>query len=313
LLLTSGYFETIRHKLNTSRVIRFVMGYQPHAKSPRRPNHEYKKPLREKGKDRKRIQRRVAKQRLEEKPTATEKEISEGTLKRLHTLGNQKFGSSPFSQHYDRWLTDVTIILSEFESYPNIIVDDQYVRESSQTLSIIKQQLEDRRLKEDSLEREIRNLSDSTKSLEQINTEYVTTTRAIKTLKNREVKKLCRMVETLEKEQKKVIQMKTGFFRGISRKDREQKEIETEQQLDTKQRELELVELDFNARQKKLREEYERKREPVLEKIKKSKKLFQYLETDGSLEERWFACEALVDSVITFMERKSNQPKGKSN
>ena len=87
--------------------------------------------------------------------------------------------------------------------------------------------------------------------------------RAIKTQKNREIKRLYRIIDSLEKEQKKVIQMKTGFFRGISRKEREQKEIEIAQELDNKQRELELVVLDFNAKQKKLRDEYERKREPV--------------------------------------------------
>ena len=289
------------------------MGYQPHAKSPRRAIHEYRKTLREKGKDKKRIHRHVGRPSREEKPTATEKEVSEGTLKQLHTLGNQKFGSSPFSQHFDRWLTDVAIVLSEFESHPNISVDDQFVRERSQILSIIKQQLEDRRRKEASLEQEIRNLSNSRKSLEQINTENVTMMRAIKTQKNRELKRIYRIIDRLKKEQEKVIQMKTGFFQGISRKDREQKEIEMSHELDDKERELELVVLDFNVRQKKLREEYERRREPVLEQTKKFRKLFENLETDGSLEERWFACEALVDSVITFLQRKANQSSLGSN
>ena len=288
------------------------MGYQPHAKLPRRSIHEYRKTIREKVKDRKRITRRAGKPSLE-KAITTEKEISEGTLKQLHTLGNQKFGSSPFSQHFDRWLTDVAFVLSEFESHPNICFDDQFLRERSQTLSIIKQQLEDRRLKEASLEQEIRKLSDSKKSIEQINTEYVTMTMELKTRKKSEAKNLQRIIDNLEKEQKKILQMKTGFFRGISRKDREQKEIEVTQKIDTKQRELELVVQDFNARQKKVRNEYERKREPVLEQIKKFRKLFQNLETDDSLEERWFACEAFVDSVISFLQRKSAQPSLGSN
>jgi hypothetical protein len=289
------------------------MGYQPHAKSPRRAIHEYRKSLREKGKHRKRIQRHVNRPSREEKPTATEKEVSDGTLKQLHTLGNQKFGSSPFSQHFERWLTDVTIVLNEFESNPNIIVDDQFVRERSQTYSIIKQQLEDRRRNEASLEQEIKNLSDSRKNLEQINKEYVTMARAIKTRKNREAKRLNRILDSLKKEQEKVIQMKTGFFRGISRKDREKKEIEVVQELNNKEREFELLVLDFNTRQKKLREDYETRREPVLEQIKKFKKLFQNLETDGSLEERWFACEAFVDSVNAFLQRKATQPTRGSN
>ena len=289
------------------------MGYQPHAKSPRRAIHEYRKTIREKIKDRKRINKRAGRLSKEEKPVTTEKEISEGTLKRLHTLGNQKFGSSPFSQHFDRWLTDVAIVLSEFESHPSISVDDQFLRESSQTLSIIKHQLEDRRFKEASLEQEIRKLSDSTKSIEKINTEYVNMTMELKTRKKSEVKNLQRIIDSLEKEQKKIIQMKTGFFRGVSRKDREQKEIEVTQKIDTEQRELELVVQDFNSRQKKVRDEYERKREPVLEQIKKFRKLFQNLETDGSLEERWFACEAFVDSVISFLQRKATQPSLGSN
>ena len=294
-------------------MIRFVMGYQPHAKSPRRAIHEYRKTIRERVRDRKRITKRVGKQSLEEKPAITEKEISEGTLKRLHTLGNQKFGSSPFSQHFDRWLTDVEIVLTDFESHPNISVDDQFLRERSQTLSIINRQLENRRQDEASVEQEIRNLSGSARRLQQIDIEYVTLTRTIKTRKNREVKNLQKIVDSLEKEQTKIIQMKTGFFRGISRKDREQKEFEVTQKIDTRQREIELVVQDFNARQKKIRDEYEKKRYPVVENIKKFKKLFQNLETDGSLEERWFACEALVDSVISFLQRKATQPSLGSN
>jgi hypothetical protein len=135
----------------------------------------------------------------------------------------------------------------------------------------------------------------------------------LKTRKNREIKSLQRILESLEKEQTKVIRMKTGFFRGISRKDREQKEIEVTQKIDTKQREFELVVQDFNAKQKKVRNEYERKREPVLEQIKKFKKVFQNLETDGSLEERWFACESFVDSVISFLQRKATEPSLGSN
>ena len=56
---------------------------------------------------------------------------------------------------------------------------------------------------------------------------------------------------------------------------KEQKEIEIAQELNDKQRELELIVLDFNAKQKELREEYERKLEPVLEQLKKFRKIFQ--------------------------------------
>lgn len=99
--------------------------------------------------------------------------------------------------------------------------------------------------------------------------------------------------------------MKTGLFRGISKKAREQKETETTQGLNTGQRELELAMLDFNVAQEKLQDEYEKKRQPIIEQIRNRQKKIENLETDVSLEDRWFACEALADAVNALLERKT--------
>ena len=135
---------------------------------------DVKKPLRGKRKDRKRINRGNAKPINEEKHEATEREVSELTLKQLHTLGTQKFGSSPFSEHFDRWLTNVTTVLNEFKSHPNMSVDDQFMEECVQTLSNIKQQLEVIDRKETALNQELNNQSDWRSRLKQINKEYAT-------------------------------------------------------------------------------------------------------------------------------------------
>ena len=283
------------------------MGYQPR-KSPRGAIREFKKSLHEKSRDKKRVNSRLNKTQREEKHNVTEREVSEGTLKRLHMLGRQKFGSFPYSEHFERWLTNVESVLSEFESHPDINVDDQFVKEHSQTLARIKIQLEGRRNKETTVNQETRNLSDCKNHLGQINMEYLAAVRVIKDQRNSEIKRLNKIIDHLKKEQEKVIRVKTGFFRGISRKDREQKEITIVQELNDKQRELELVMLDYSAKQKKLREEYLISREPVLEKTKFFQKKIQNLETDGSLEERWFACEALTDAVNSFLQRKAVQP-----
>lgn len=281
------------------------MGYQPRKKSAKGAIHRYKKPLREKRRDRKHPHRRSGTPTPEEKHNATEREVSEVTLKRLHTLGSQRFGSSPFSEHFDRWLSNVTAVLSEFESHPNINLDDQFIMERSEALSNIELQLEDRRRKETSVDQEIKNLSDLKNHLKQINSEYSKETKAIKDRKNREIKRLYSSINFLKKEQDIVIRMKTSFFRGISRKQKEQKEIEIAQKLNNKQRELELVMLNFNVQQRALREECERSREPYLEQIKLFRKRIGDLEEDGSLEERWFACEALIDAVNTFLQRSN--------
>jgi hypothetical protein len=282
------------------------MGYQPRIKSPRGAIHESRKPLRENRRERKRIHRRNDKSLLEEKHTSTEREISEATLKRLHTLGIQKFGSSPFSDHFDRWQTNVTDVLREFESHPNISVDDQFVRDRSQALEVIKLQLEDARHREATLDQETKYLSVWRNQLKQINSEYAILTSEVKARKKSQLRNLYTSIDALKKEQETVIRLKTGLFRGLSKKRKEQKEIEIAQKLNDKQRDLELVILEFNLTQKQLREEFERKREPVLEQIKHFQKRVENLETDSSLEERWFACEALIDAVNSFLQRKAD-------
>lgn len=282
------------------------MGYQPRVKSPKGATPEYKKSLREKRKDRKRIPKRVGRLAEEKKHVATEREISEVTLKLLHTLGNQKFGSSPFSEHFDRWLTNVAAVLSEFETNPNMGIDDQFIRERSQALSTIKRQLENRQLREASLNQEIRNLSDSKSHLQKINTEYATAATVLRGRKDSEIRRLNGTIARLKKEQKRVIQMKTGFLHGISSKRREQREIKIAEEISDKQRELELALLDSKCKEKNLRSDYERRREPFLEEIITFQKRVEDLEEDGSLEERWFACEALIDAVNTFLQRKAD-------
>ncbi len=283
------------------------MGYQPRKKSSRlSPFRGYGKVLREKGRGKNR-QRKQSNINIE-RHTLTETEISQLTLKRLHTLGNQKFGSSPFSEHFDRWLTDINIVLQEFESNPNIGVDEEFLNECSQAFSTIKLKLEEIHLREVSLEQELKNLSYCKSRLKNINAEYASTVSFIAGKKNSEIKRLNRDIERLKKDQENVIRMKTGFFRGISKKKREQKEIDVAQQLNDKQTELEMVMLNFRAEQKKLQEQYEQKKEPLLEETKRFQKTIKNMETDGSLEERWFACEALIDAVNSFLQRKAAQP-----
>jgi hypothetical protein len=283
------------------------MGYQPRARSPKRVIRQYKKSLHEKNKVINRVHRRNRRSIKEEKPTATEREVSELTLKRLHVLGSQRFGSSSFSLHYNRWLANVEAVLTEFQSHPSIGVDDQFVVECQQALANIKLQLEERRRKEAELEQEIKKLSDSKNRLKQINIEYAVELSTIRSRKNTEIKCLNRDIDELKRQQGKVIQMKTGFFRGVSRKERERKEMALSAELDSKLTKLELVLLEYSAKRKQLRSEYDTKMEPELKQVKDYQKKTQEIETDGSLEERWFACETLIDAVNSFLQRKATR------
>jgi hypothetical protein len=289
------------------------MGYQPRKTSPKGAVHGFRKPLRERKKEKKHLKKVYNQPVFEVKQAVSEREIAEVTLKRLHTLGIQKFGSSPFSEHFDRWLMNVTAVLEEFESHPNIKADEEYLKERSEALGAIKQVLESLSRKEATLDQETKNLSNQRLHLKQINAEYATQAGIIRGQRNREIKRLNATINRLKKEQDEVIRMKTGFFHGISKKAREEKESLIIQELNERQTELELVMLDFTAKQKTFKEQFDAKREPVLEEIKKYRRIVQTLETDGSLEERWFACEALIDAVNLFLMRKATEPKGNEN
>ncbi len=168
-----------------------------------------------------------------------------------------------------------------------------------------KDAVEEFRHKEATVEQEIKNLSYCKSLLKHINIEYATAVNKVAGKRNSEIKRLNREIERLKQEQDQVIRLKTGFFHGISKKKREQKELAVAQELSDKQTELEVVVLNFKAEQKKLQEQYDHKKEPVLEETKRFQKSIRSMETDGSLEERWFACEALIDAVNGFLQRKA--------
>ena len=62
----------------------------------------------------------------------------------------------------------------------------------------------------------------------------------------------------------------------------------------------------LEAEQEKLRDEYEKKKQAVMEQVRSMEKKVGDLETDGSVEDRRFACEELVNAVKAFLQRKTS-------
>jgi hypothetical protein len=283
------------------------MGYSPPPTKPRRTTRQYK-PLRE-AKEKKRLRRGHTQPEEEERHVLSEQEIAQDTLKRLHVLGNQKFGSFPYSEHFNRWIKSVEAVLAEFTANPNIGIDDEFTHETTQTLNSIKTTLDLIQRREVTVTQEVACLSESKVKLQKINNQYSAQASQVRGQKNSEIRRLNREIEVLKQQQESVIRQKTGLFHFRSKKKREQEEISVVEDLTDKQNELELAIMDLKQSQKMLRDEFDRKREPVVEEIKKYQKRIDDLEADGSLEERWFACEALADAVNMFLQRKAVQPK----
>jgi hypothetical protein len=302
-------------KPNTTRAQVLVMGYRPSGKSTkasRRSGHEkYVKPLHEKGARAKQRHRHGT--YAEETQTANPNAVWENTITRLHVLGNQRFGCSPFSEHFNRWLMNLQDVLTEFQANPDVKVDAEFQVESTRIVSDVERDLEDWRRKETEAAERVKVLADGKTSLGQIKEEYFAKARALRGQKSSEIKRLNGVISQLRQDLDAVVRVKAGLFRSISKKEREQKEMLIAQELSNRQTELELAMMDFTARQVKLEDEYETKRAPVAKQVKEAQKKIEATETDGSLEDRWFSCEALVDAVNALMQRKKLQPPNESN
>jgi len=250
-----------------------------------------------------------------EKHAPTRREILDRTLRELQNLGNQKFALPPFSEHFDRWLMNLGDLLFEFESNPAMKIDDQFVEECSQILSDVQRNLGERRLKEPLGGEVIRNLSEASKLLEPIEDEYATKTKEIESRKQREVQHLSNRVSELKENLAGIARMKTSLFKGFSRKTKARKEAEATERLNSAERELATTLRFFAVEEERLREEYQMKKQPILEEIRNRQREIENRETesknDSSQEIRRLACEALINAINALLKRMDTCSKAR--
>jgi hypothetical protein len=280
------------------------MGYSQRMRSPRDSGRGHGMPRREKAKARRQKRHSITGYSSPENHVATSDEVVERTLSRLGNLGKQVFALSPFSEHFGRWLMDVRVVLSEFEFSRAISLDDQFVEERSRILSKVEVELDERKREEASAEEPVRRLSDNRILLDRIEEEHIARAREIEGRKDSEIKRLSSNVAGLREEVDSIARMKTGIFRAISKKAKAQKEADARQRLKSAEKELALAVQDFAAEQKRLRDQYEGMKQPVIEQMRAEQKEIEDEEIDGSVEARRAACEALINAVNALVERK---------
>ncbi len=111
----------------------------------------------------------------------------------------------------------------------------------------------------------------------------------------------------LEEELAKVALLKTSFF-GLTKKAKAKKEAEVTQKLTSSKNELELAVKNFAIEQETLHDEYEKKKQAAIAKVQVLEKELATAETDNSVEVRQAACNALTNSINTFLQRKPAAP-----
>ena len=278
------------------------MGSQ-RARSPRNLDHGHGTQRREKTKTDEQKQRSKGSFAPQENVPAPEMIVNR-TLNALHNLGTQRFALSPFTEHLDRWLTNLKDVLSEFQSHSTVPADEQFTKEQTQILSNIELDFEKTRFKEAHSNEANKNLSDNKTLLVQIEQDYAAATKEIEQRKDIEIKRLSSNVNDINEELDHIARIKTGFFRGISKNAKAQRETGARQRLDTAQNELASTMQQFTAQQEKQRDEYEKRKQPLTQQIRNQEQELESQDIDDSVETRRATCDALINAVNALLQRK---------
>lgn len=245
----------------------------------------------------------TSKENLREKNLAATKELIEKTINASNQLGSQVFTTSPFSQSFDGWLTNLRQVISDFESNTIINVDKRLIDDCSLVLLNVEQGLSQKKVEEAKVSSVGKALADSDSRLVQMDKEYAQKTKELDLKRNVETQRLSNHVRELELQVQN--QEEDNNKRKILKKKTDDKIPQARLELKSAKAELELAQQNCASEQAKLKDTYERKKQDVMEQIEVFRKELGELEIDSSLEVRQEACKALTDALNALYQRAS--------
>jgi hypothetical protein len=234
-------------------------------------------------------------------------EVVKKTLASLEKLGNQKFALSPFSQYYDDWFVNLRQVVSGFEANPAVGVDEAFEKARTSIFVEVESELAKLRIRETDLESSAQSLSNNNHFLVELDVIYAGQTRELGLKRNDELEPLKKNVHDLEEEIAKIRQTRTKFF-GFTKRAKQKKEAEATQRLNAAKTELQMALENFGVEQDKLHDEYTRKKQETMGKIRSLEVAITNIETDASAEPRAKATAALADAVKVLAQRKAAAP-----
>jgi cytochrome c556 len=249
--------------------------------------------------------RRVDAKYTEDAPQISSKELTDKTLNALNRLGNQVFALSPFSQYFDDWLVNLRQVVSEFETNPTIIVDEQFEKERRQIFKEVEDALSENKLAESSLTAEAKALADNNHEIVEADREYARKTRDLSNKRNSELQRLSGKIRELEDDVALQQQTKFGFFNFSDKKKAAVKLAQTTQNLTAAKNELEITMQSFTAEQDKLHDNYTKLKQELNEASDRLHAELEKLETDTSIVARQTAAKALAQAVSSLLARSS--------
>ena len=278
------------------------MSFRPQTSSRKGAGKQFSKSTHEK-KSKEKKQKQGAKYLQEETPQASTQEVAQKTLNSLSKLGNQIFALSPFSQYFDDWLVSIRQVISEFESNPAIMVDEQFTKERVQIFLDVEGALTKERLAESNLTEEAKALADNNHKIVEVDKEYAEQTRERSNKRNAEVQRLSTRIRELEDQFAAQQEVKISFYKFSAKKKAAQQLTQTSQELKSLKNELAVTLQTFAIEQEKLHDNYEKRKQELNENSDRLHKELEKLETDTSTEARKTASNALSDCINNLLKR----------
>ena len=246
----------------------------------------------------------------EQQEAPTSVRVLDKALGALRSLGNQRFGLPPFSEHFERWFLTLQTLLSDFRSNPVVSVDDQFLEECNKVLSDTEAVLKEGRIREASHREMMLSQLEAKNLLLQAEREYTAKAKQLANQEEEAVGPLSSKVKSLKEQLESIAQMKAGFFRGISKEEKAHREAEAKQKLDAAERELKEIAQSFQVKRETFKNEYERRRHQLLAQIEgqqgEPENLGSNMEVDTTVETRREVCNALIAAVHTLAERNAS-------
>lgn len=278
------------------------MSFKPQTNSRRGSGKQSSKSAHDK-KAKEKKQKSGAKYLQEEVPELNSQEVAQRTLNGLDKLGNQIFALSPFSQYFDDWLVNVRQLISEFESNPAIVADEQFVKEHTQIFLDAEAALTENRLQESNLTDEAKALADNNHQIVEADKQYAEETRERSNKRNAEVQRLSTKIRELEDQLTSEQEIKISFYKFNAKKKAAQQLAQTKHNLTAAKNELEVTLQTFTTEQEKLHDNYEKRKQELNENSDRLHNELEKLETDTSTSARQAACNALTCTINSLLKR----------
>jgi chromosome segregation ATPase len=240
-------------------------------------------------------------------------EVSSRILNALNHLGDQRFALPPFSEHFQRWMKDVEVILTEFETELPEAADQPYrvavEGVLANTQEALRKRIDDEKVSYEEVSKLQQERTSCELELSNLEREYRTRTHEAKKGHERSLEKLMSEIDSLDKQRLRLLRKGPSIVERILHKPRAKLE-ESTSALQSKRADLGSKETTIKHDLENLRVDYEIKRKQLSEHEESLKtKLAELMgnRLNDAVELREMASEEIRRALTEAVDRLSKR------